>query len=519
MLSVTGKSLVGYSNVDSGNLFFYAINPSTNQALETRFVQATPDEVVFACQFAKQAAPHFGIALSKRVILLNRIADLIEQHAAQLIHFFCLESGLPQTRAEVELKRSCVQFRSYAAALKSGYALQVVIDEADANRLPTPKPDLRKMNVPLGPVVIFGASNFPFAYSTLGGDVASALAAGCPVIVKAHPMHPHTSELSAQIIAMALKELQFEEGVFSHLLATDYHVGEQLVLADAVKAVGFTGSIAGGTALVKLAQGRKEPIPVFAEMGSVNPMVFTNAALEENHKQIAQLVADSIALNAGQFCTSPGLLFVIKSEYTDLFKQQLTKLLSEKEPQSMLHPGIFLNYEKRVLEQFSESEVLVDGTRRENHIQPSLAKVSATEFIANPPLQEEVFGSFALIVECENKTELLNALETIDGQLTGSLFLGSNESEQEVIQLLQSKVGRVILNGVPTGVEVSVAQNHGGPYPSSSRLETTAVGADAIKRFMRPVTFQNCPDDLLPEALKNSNPLCILRFVNGNYTY
>lgn len=518
MLSVTGKSLVGYSNVDSGNLFFYAINPSTNQALETRFVQATPTEVSLACGLAKKVAPSFGNALLERVHLLYRIAELAEQNTAGLIHYFCLESGLPETRAEIELKRSCAQFRAYADALKSGYALQVVIDEGDTTRTPSPKPDLRKMNIPLGPVVVFGASNFPFAYSTLGGDVASAFAAGCPVIVKAHPMHPHTSELSAQIIAAALKELHFEDGVFSHLFATDYHVGEQLVLADEVKAVGFTGSIAGGTALVKLAQDRKEPIPVFAEMGSSNPMVFTTKALEKNYISIAQQVADSIALNAGQFCTSPGLLFVVESPYSLLFEAQLKLNLEAKAPQCMLHPGIFSNYIKRIAKQFSQSEVVVDGARKENVIQPSLAKVKGFEFIAHSNLQEEVFGSFAMLVVCESEQELEQALLSLSGQLTGSLFVDEADRVSILMEILKSKVGRVIINGVPTGVEVSAAQNHGGPFPSSSQSQTTAVGADAIKRFMRPVTFQNCPEELLPKALKKSNPLNILRFVNGKYT-
>ncbi|MFY7989264.1 MAG: aldehyde dehydrogenase (NADP(+)) [Fluviicola sp.] len=518
MLSVSGKNLIGYSVLGASNHFFYGFDPKAGMSLPQPFSIAMKEEVELALQLAANAAALFrNWSPQKRKDLLHAIANKIEENSEPLIYWFTTESGLPADRAKNELARACFQLRTYGDAVASGLVLDAVIDPADEDRKPFPKPDLRRVNVALGPVVVFGASNFPFAYSTIGGDVASALAAGCPVIVKAHPMHPHTSSLSAAIIAEVAREKGCPEGVFSHLLSDNYELGKQLVLAPEVKAVGFTGSIRGGRALMDLASSRKEPIPVFAEMGSVNPIVVTKAVLKEQSEQIAQKIADSVALNAGQFCTSPGLLFVPEGANGDSFLSALKLYLQGKELQCMLHPGIFESYKKAVLDRATQLDVLVSGERSELSITPVLHQVCAKDFLQNPQLSDEVFGSYLLCIPYKDDAELLELIRALEGQLTGSVFC----SEVELLDwflALQEKVGRIIINGVPTGVEVSFAQQHGGPYPSSSNSGSTSVGANAVRRFMRPLAFQNSPQDLLPDALKKSNPWGILRIVNGTTT-
>lgn len=515
MLTISGKNCIGYADSALGAQTFQAVNPVSDTSFGISFVRATDKEVDLAVSKADEAFRAWSSTpLQSRVAFLKAVAVAVRSHAAELTRWYCEETGLPLSRAKTELERSCFQFESYAEAIATGFALSIRIDTSSAPG----KPDLRKMNVPLGPVVIFGASNFPFAYSTLGGDVASALAAGCPVIVKAHPMHPHTSELSARIILSVAQELGLPDGVFSHLQAVDYKVGEQLVLHPQVKAVGFTGSIKGGTALVRLANSRVVPIPVYAEMGSSNPIVFTTDALTSRCESIAKEVAASISLSAGQFCTSPGLLLMVDSEAANRFLSSLSVLLKQTEPQVMLHPGIYKQYEQQALQQLEGSEILVNGLRSSNTIQPSLVRISGRQLLREPGRAEEVFGSFATAIVCENETELLTCLNALSGQLTASLYLEPHENGAFLISALQQFAGRIILNGVPTGVAVSEAMQHGGPFPSSSIPSSTAVGADAIQRFMRPVCFQNVTDDLLPNPLKIANPEAVLRFVNGLFT-
>ncbi len=517
MLSVTGKNQIGYSVSGEGNQFFYGINPRTNEPINIAFHGATESEVQRALVLAKKAAFEFkSWSPKKRMELLEAIAQSIETHRQVLIDSFLEESGLPLDRANQELARSCYQFRSYGEAVVSGLVLDAVIESGDPNRSPSPKPELRRINIALGPVVVFGASNFPFAYSTIGGDVASALAAGCPVIVKAHPMHPKTSSLCATVIAETLQSFGCPEGLFSHLLSADHELGRRLVLAPEVKAVGFTGSIRGGRALMDLAASRKEPIPVFAEMGSVNPIIVLPKAMVAHGKEIASKIAASVALNAGQFCTSPGLLFVVENDTVNEFLDEIGSQLDQFPAQWMLHSGIYQPYVAKVEQRAASLKVLRPGTRSKNCITPAMHEVGSAEFIRNPELTEEVFGSYLLVVRCASQEELLKAIEVLEGQLTGSIFCEKDE-KPEWWELLQTKVGRIIINGVPTGVEVSFAQQHGGPYPSSSMVSTTSVGPMAIKRFMRPLVFQNCPDELLPDALKKCNPFGILRFVNGTY--
>lgn len=513
-MEVRGTNLIGYSDSALGNRSFQAIDPTTGSLLSTPFFQATANETIQAIESSHTAflsGWHNDVLL--RATLLETCAKWVETHAKELMHWYCLESGLSEARANAELQRSCFQMRSYATSVRSGYALGLKISPAT-----TTTPDIRKMQVPLGPVVVFGASNFPFAYSVLGGDVASALAAGCPVIVKGHPMHPHTGELSARILREAAQSLDLPEGIISYLHAEDYSVGEQLVSHPLVAAVGFTGSIRGGEALLRLAQARKIPIPVFAEMGSTNPIVVTSTALHENGTAIAREIVASIALSAGQFCTSPGLLLVVSGPETLAFAAALRDHLSQVELQAMLHPGIFMQYVHQVEKQLPGATVLFNGERAANFIQPTLFQVNGSQFLREEIRQEEVFGSFAQLIVCQNEQELEKCLAILPGQLTASLYCGKQEIPSGLMESLQRFAGRVILNGVPTGVAVTHAMQHGGPYPSSSAPSTTAVGADAVLRFSRPVSFQNVPDHLLPEPLKSHNPQHFLRFVNGLYT-
>ncbi len=515
------KNQIGYSFFAAGNRFFVGTNPVTQEDFPTQFVQATPDEVEQAVQLANKAFQELGLFSSDRWLkFVSCICEEIQANRTDLLDWFQAETGLPPDRAEKELNRSILQFKQYARAVESGYAQEIKLDSKALPGATDSNQDLRKMNVPLGPVVVFGASNFPFAYSTLGGDVASAFAAGCPVIVKAHAMHPHTSSLSAMCIQKAAQKAGMPEGVFSHLNGLDYTVAEQLVSHPLIKAVGFTGSIQGGTALMKLAHSRPIPIPVYAEMGSVNPIVCLREALEKRGPEIAALIAQSISLNAGQFCTSPGLIFVVNDSFSEKFIQQLTDELTKIPPQVMIHEGLLSNYlrNRKIFEENTSillSQYPSTGSQgsEKGKIFPGLVQTSAKSFIADSRLQDEVFGSFACVVVCESEEELKQAFGSLRGQLTATLHVESSSKFEEYHDLLVAKAGRIIVNGVPTGVEVALAQQHGGPFPSSASVQT-AVGGDAVRRFMRPVTFQNVPSNWLPVALQDVNKTKKLRFVN-----
>lgn len=513
-----GKNHIGYQVSALGNHVFFGIDPRTNQPFETSFHQATSEEVDLALAKSKEAFEQVRlIPIEKRVRFLKAISEKLKENKALLIQWFCAESGLPQDRAETEFARSCFQFEYYAEAVETGYALEIKIDSADPDRKPNPKPSLTKINIPVGPVVVFGASNFPFAYSTLGGDVASALAAGCSVIVKAHAMHPHTSSISAQFILEVAKEHGMPDGILCHLLAEDFTVGQQLVQDPRVKAVGFTGSIGGGMALQKLINERKEPISLYAEMGSSNPIGVTKSALEKRSLEIAKQISASVLLNAGQFCTSPGLLFIEESAALNSFKEELIRAFSSSELQCMLHPGISKRYFERVKEHAKLVKILYEGKHQGNFIQPTLAEVNAAQFFAHPQIQEEIFGSYLTIVRCSGKSEMKECLLLLEGQLTTSLYAEASEEINDFLSILTAKSGRIILNGVPTGVEVSFAQQHGGPFPSSLNSYFTSVGWDAIKRFQRPVTFQNFSEGFSSKTVEFNENGIFLHFLNGKY--
>lgn len=519
MSRYVGKNYIGYQESALGNHLFFGINPKNNQAFETPFHQATSDEVDAALAKSMKAFDRYRlIPIEGRVRFLKAISEKLKANKDLLIEWFCAESGLPKDRAEVEFARSCFQFEYYAEAIETGYALEIKLDSANPDRMPNPKPSLTKINIPVGPVVVFGASNFPFAYSTLGGDVASALAAGCSVIVKAHSMHPHTSSISAQFILEVAKEQDLPDGILCHLLAEDFSVGQQLVQDVRVKAVGFTGSIGGGMALQKLINERKEPISLYAEMGSSNPIVVLKSALTNRSSEISKQIGASVLLNAGQFCTSPGLIFIEETEQLNSFKEELIQAFSSSELQCMLHPGISKRYFERVKEHAKLVSVLFEGAHDGNFIQPTLAEVHADQFRLNPEIQEEIFGSYLTLVICSDESEINACLELLEGQLTTSLYAESNKEMERFIPVLAAKSGRIIFNGVPTGVEVSFAQQHGGPFPSSLNSYFTSVGWDAIKRFLRPVTFQNFPQDFSSKKLRFNRNVVFLHFLNGKYS-
>jgi 2,5-dioxopentanoate dehydrogenase len=516
-MNFLGKNHIGYQASAYGNHVFFGVDPRNNQPFETPFHQASPEEVESALTKSQEAFEAYRlITIEKRVRFLEAVSEKLKANKEILIHWFCAESGLPQDRAEVEFARSCFQFEYYAKAVETGYALEIKLDAADPDRKPNPKPSLTKLNIPVGPVVVFGASNFPFAYSTLGGDVASALAAGCSVIVKAHAMHPHTSSISAQFILETAKEHDMPDGILCHLLAEDFTVGQQLVQDPRVKAVGFTGSIGGGMALQKLINERKEPISLYAEMGSSNPVAVTKTALEKRASEIGKQISASVLLNAGQFCTSPGLLFIEETASFNVFKEELVRAFSQSELQCMLHPGISKRYFERVKEHAALVDIIYEGKRVGNFIQPTLAETTAANFQANPQIQEEIFGSYLTIVKCADEVELRMCLHLLEGQLTTSLY-AETEEINGYLPVLTAKSGRIIFNGVPTGVEVSFAQQHGGPFPSSLNSYFTSVGWDAIKRFQRPVTFQNFPQSFISKKVEFNENIHFLHFLNGKY--
>ena len=514
------------------------------------YSDATLPQIDQALQLASKAfIPYKNLSLRARRDFMHAIAAGLEAAAETLIATADRETHLGVGRLQGELARTCWQLRSYSDSALAGHFLDARIDTADPSRKPAPKPDIRKMMVPLGPVVVFGSSNFPFAYSTAGGDTACALAAGCPVIVKAHPAHAETSEAVAGVVLTAAAKAGLPDGVFTHLHGAAFETGKALVTHPLVKAVGFTGSTSGGKALFDLAAQRKEPIPVFSEMGSINPVFLLPGKLAESAKEVAARYAASITLSVGQFCTNPGLLVGIKGPDLLTFRTELGALLAKIPPATMLHPGIAKAYaEKRqkALEQADVQTVAVGNAQRSGDPAgaaqgagsndpagpapgdpgaapeglPTLAATSAKAFLSNPVLHQEVFGPYSLLVECADAAEMLAVALHLEGQLTSTLIATEADwtANPELVEAVEQHCGRLILNGVPTGVEVVTAMQHGGPYPATTDSRFTSVGADGIRRFTRPLSYQNFPGHLLPEALQDGNPLGIWRLVNEDWT-
>lgn len=477
---------------------------------------------------AQEAFIHFQHTTGEmRAALLEKIAAALEAARPLLVSTARAESHLPESRLNGELSRTTGQLKLFADLIREGSWVQASIDPALPDRKPIPRADIRKMLRPKGPVVVFGASNFPFAFSTLGGDTASALAAGCPVVVKAHPGHPNTSKAVFTAAGKALADLGLSSDILQHVDKTGIQIGIDLVKAKATAAVGFTGSFQGGQALMQAAAQRDNPIEVFAEMSSTNPVVILPDLINGAAEATAQKLANSITLGVGQFCTNPGLIFVIEGERLDIFKQAFTTAMSATGAAPMLHEGIVENYHNNLQIILSQAGVdaLVKGedAAEEMAVTPSLAMITADSFIHNSSLKTEVFGPFSLLVVAKNQEELLKALQTLDGQLTASIFGSDQDLTNKavvapVLDALTAIAGRVIFNEVPTGVEVGHAMVHGGPFPSTSNSGYTSVGSSAILRWARPVCYQNFPDNLLPAELQNTNPLGIWRQVDGNWT-
>lgn len=521
---ITGKNYIGNTLSKEGSKTFATFDPKLNTANSWTFYEATDDEVNRATTLAEEAFKVFRNTSGKsRAKFLVKIAEEIEALGDELISIYCKETGLPEGRAKGERGRTMGQLRSFANLIAEDSWAEPTIDTGMPNREPMPKPDLRKIMVPLGPIAVFGASNFPLAYSTAGGDTASALASGCPVVVKSHPMHAGTGELISQAIIKAANETGMPNGVFSNLNSSGIEIGKKLVKHPKIKAVGFTGSINGGRALYNMAAERKEPIPVFAEMGSINPVILLPKALKQKGKVWAKTYANSIVLGAGQFCTNPGLLFGFKSAELDSFIEDLGEEILKIEPFCMLNPKIKENYIRNnaSVGQQGGVQIIASGTAgKDNFANQTIATVSGKEFIQNKALHAEVFGPFSMVVQCEDKKELEAAIASIEGQLTGTLISEDAEISEysDTVNILKDKVGRLIFNGVPTGVEVCTAMQHGGPYPASTDSRFGAVGTNAIKRWVRPVSYQDWPNELLPDELKDENPLKITRIVNGNFS-
>ncbi len=522
---ITGKNYLGNQLSNKGTKTYKTFNPLLNVENEVIYYEATSEEIDQAVSLASQAFSEFRITSGvKKAVFLNAIADEILLLDDELVQTYCSETGLPEGRAKGERGRTIGQLRAFAELVQEGSWVEATIDTAIPDRTPIPKPDLRKMLVPLGPVVVFGASNFPLAYSTAGGDTAAAFAAGCPVIVKSHPMHAGTGELVASAINRAAKKTGMPNGVFSNLNSSGIEVGVQLVQHPHVKAVGFTGSIRGGRALFDLASQRKEPIPVFAEMGSVNPVIILPEALKNRGADLAKTYAGSITLGTGQFCTNPGLLLGIKSEGLTNFIQHLSEEIVKIEPSCMLHPNIIGAYENNRQKAISQEGLTVVADYKTdvptNYARQTVTTVEGKTFLENTTLHQEVFGPFSMVVQCENAEQLKVIVSKLEGQLTGTLIADDHEASRftEVIDALQNRVGRIIFNGVPTGVEVCPSMQHGGPYPASTDSRFTAVGIHSIKRWVRPFSYQDWPNNLLPNALKNENSLGISRLVNNEQT-
>lgn len=522
---ISGTNAIGSKSSKQGNKIFKTFNPKENKETEWTFYEASSNEIDEAVALATDAFKVYkDFSGAKKAEFLEAIADEIEALGDELIDTYCKESALPEGRARGERGRTMGQLRAFANLLKEGSWVEAVIEKAQPNRESMPKSDIRKMLFPLGPVVVFGASNFPLAFSTAGGDTASALAAGCPVIVKSHPMHAATGELVSSAIIKAAEKTGMPNGVFSNLNSSGIEVGQQLVNHPKVKAVGFTGSINGGTALYKLANERDEPIPVFAEMGSINPVVLLPSALENDGEAWATKYASSITMGAGQFCTNPGLVLGLKGTNLDSFINTLSEEIVKLEPTCMLHPNIYAKYNEGKKELSAQKGITITADYKKatdpNTAEPSILKVSGADFLGNTKLHKEVFGPFSVVVECENTTELETILNHLEGQLTGTILGSEKElaAHASLVDALQSRVGRILFNGVPTGVEVNSSMVHGGPFPASTDARFTSVGTSAIKRWVRPVSFQDWPNRLLPMALQNENPLGITRLVEGTYT-
>lgn len=507
------------------NNLFYAINPANNEQLDGAFTNST---IELVDQTVQKATAAFDVYRKKDK---DSIANFLDQIAAEILNIGdallerChLETGLPLGRLQGERGRTMNQLKLFATVVREGSWVDARIDTAIPDRSPIPKPDIRHMLLPLGPVAVFGASNFPLAFSAAGGDTASALAAGCPVVVKGHKAHPGTAELVAGAIKKAIEKCKMPEGTFSLIHGNSRAVGEALVKHPGVKAVGFTGSFGGGKALFEYANARPEPIPVFAEMGSTNPVFILPGALEERGEEIASGMAGSITMGVGQFCTNPGLSFIQKSKGATKFYNQLNHNISEAPSGVMLTPDMKKAFDKGIQNtlEINNVEQFAVGLSADspNAASPRIFRTSIENFMEHDDLSEENFGPSSVLVEASTKESILEATKNLGGHLTATVFGTTDDflEYRELFAILEKKVGRIVVNGYPTGVEVCHAMVHGGPYPATTAPQSTSVGTNAMKRFVRPVCYQDYPESILPDELKNDNLLNIWRLTDGAWT-
>lgn len=521
---IEGKQIIGFELVAEGSERFHSFNPATGTKLDYVFNKATPEEVNKAAEKAAQA---FQVYRKKsgieKAIFLEAIANEINAMGEALIEICCNETALPKARIEGERARTVNQLKLFASLLREGSWVDARIETADPTRTPLPKPDIRYMEIGLGPVVVFGASNFPLAFSVAGGDTASALAAGCPVIVKVHSAHPATGEMVGRAILNAAQQTDMPDGVFSLLHGDGKDVGIQLVKHSEIKAVGLTGSFTAGKALFDAAVNREVPIPVYAEMGSTNPVFILPEAMLSNGEKIAAAFAASVTLGVGQFCTNPGILIHQKPDAKKFVKDLETEF-AKTSGGVMLTETIFKSYNKGLMHHATADgiEVLALGRETDNNLgaRPMLFKTTAETFEKMPALAEEIFGPTSLVVEAESKEDLLSIAKNLSGHLTATVHGTEKDlmDNKDLIDILEQKVGRLVINGFPTGVEVCHAMVHGGPYPSTTDGRSTSVGTAAIHRFTRPVCYQGMPNALLPSELKDENPLQLWRLINGKRT-
>ena len=522
MAELTGKSSIGFQSSSQSESTIFGVNPATGETLQPGYAAVSEKELNLAVQLAEDAFEIFGKSSGiERAALLRKIADNIELISDQLAALAPQETGLPETRIKMETGRTCAQLRLFASVAEEGSWVGARIDHADPDRAPVPKPDIRSMKRPLGPVAVFCASNFPLAFSVAGGDTASALAAGCPVIVKAHQSHPGTAELVGTAVTNAVKDSGLPEGLFSLLYGPGRETGQALVRHPKIKAAGFTGSRAGGQSLMKIAADRPKPIPFYAEMSSINPVFILSGAMAERGEALAAGLHGSMTMGVGQFCTNPGLTIVDNNSNLEPFLSKIIELVDSSPSATMLNSGIGSAYDSgaRSLSENVAVEALARGEVGEGKCQAEavLFRTTSDSFLHDASLGTELFGPSTLIVTHDNKDKMLALAKSLEGQLTATVH-GTEadlEANHDLLEILETKAGRVLINGFPTGVEVCHSMVHGGPFPATSDGRSTSVGTNAIHRFSRDVCYQSFPDSLLPKELQEANPLNIRRMIDG----
>lgn len=520
-MELRGHSVAAFETSRNGATF-KAFNPATGEALAPDFHSASVEDVDRAARLAEGAFRQYSRWSGKqKADLLRRIAADVEALGDALVERTSLETALSRDRLRGELTRTCNQLRLFASVVEEGSWVSARIDRADPQRKPAPKPDLRSMLRPIGPVAVFGASNFPLAFSVAGGDTASALAAGNAVVVKAHPAHPGASEMVGRTIAESMRKAGAPDGTFAVLFDARTEVGRALVQHPAIKAAGFTGSRAAGRALMDIAAARPDPIPFFAEMSSTNPVFILPRAMAERGEQIAAGLHGSVTLGAGQFCTKPGLVLIGRDAASERFASKLADLVAASPENVLLTAGICKAYAAGVEHRGTLRRVAAPAASRNGFgASAALFETDVATLSSRPELADELFGPATLLVRHGSRDELLRFAETLEGHLTATIH-GTDEDLREaadLIAVLEQKVGRIVFNGFPTGVEVSHAMVHGGPYPATSDARFTSVGTQAILRFARPVCFQNFLDQALPQELRRANPLGIWRMLDGRLT-